>query len=413
MKFGVREICDVVLRAKTQMQVGSKTFYKNEPVLYFDTLTTTSLEGSATTVYAQGGKGNSRLMAWEGERTLTFNMTDALISPESFSILSGASIYDAKDDTNATSAGVKDIFVHTTSRGKVEQVTYGSGSSYWAVKVPGLVCWSHTASISHETESKPAAGSYQPIGKNYWNAGADIFIMKLKDGAISSEPMIPNEANVIEGDANTSHYSIYHYCDAKTKEYYSFIECSEMVQESTVLVDYYIKKEADHGKQIEITPDQFGGYFYLEASTLFRDEATGKDMPAEFIIPNCKIQSNFTFSMSSTGDPSTFDFVLDAFPDYTKFDQTTKVLAVIQIVDDSTGGIEEEASRPHSTFTANPQAEVAAFEHKSSYWFGAAAYTPSPSYGYALKNDPVATTPRYNNSITVPTDIPADPYADS
>lgn len=54
MRFGVREICEVVLRAKAKQTLGSKTFYKNEPVLYFDTLKTSSLEGQSTTVYAQG-----------------------------------------------------------------------------------------------------------------------------------------------------------------------------------------------------------------------------------------------------------------------------------------------------------------------------------------------------------------------
>ena len=65
MKFGVREICDVVIRAKAKQTIGNKTFYKDEPVIYFDTLKTSSLEGAATTVYAQGGRGNSRLVAWD------------------------------------------------------------------------------------------------------------------------------------------------------------------------------------------------------------------------------------------------------------------------------------------------------------------------------------------------------------
>ena len=52
-------------------------------------------------------------------------------------------------------------------------------------------------------------------------------------------------------------------------------------------------------------------------------------MPAEFIIPNCKIQSNFTFTMASSGDPSTFTFTMDAFPDYLRFDHSKKVLAAI------------------------------------------------------------------------------------
>ena len=87
MRFGIREICDVVLRAKSYQTLGNRKFYKNEPVLYFDTLRTSTLEGAATTVYAQGGRGYSRLIAWEGERTLTFTMEDALLSPESFSMV--------------------------------------------------------------------------------------------------------------------------------------------------------------------------------------------------------------------------------------------------------------------------------------------------------------------------------------
>ena len=61
----------------------------------------------------------------------------------------------------------------------------------------------------------------------------------------------------------------------------------------------------------------------------------GVDLPAIITLPNVKIQSNFTFSMASTGDPSTFDFTMDALPDYTMFDHTKKVMCVIQVVGDS------------------------------------------------------------------------------
>ena len=99
------------------------------------------------------------------------------------------------------------------------------------------------------------------------------------------------------------------------------------------MIDYYVRK-GGYARQIDITPDKFGGNYYLEASTLFRDQ-NGVDMPAEFIIPNCKIQSNFTFTMASSGDPSSFTFTMDAFPDYTKFDKSKKVLASIQIVEEA------------------------------------------------------------------------------
>jgi hypothetical protein len=71
-------------------------------------------------------------------------------------------------------------------------------------------------------------------------------------------------------------------------------------------------------------------------------------MPAEFVIPNCKIQSNFTFTMASSGDPSTFTFTIDAFPDYTRFDKTKKVLAAIQVITEAEGGKEVGRDRTKS-----------------------------------------------------------------
>ena len=113
MKFGVREICDVVLKAKANQKIGNKQFYKNEPVIYFDTLKTSSMEGAATTVYAQGGRGNTNLVAWEGERTVTFTMEDALISPEGFMILSGAGLIEGNDEEGLKSVKIKQHVTQT------------------------------------------------------------------------------------------------------------------------------------------------------------------------------------------------------------------------------------------------------------------------------------------------------------
>ena len=118
--------------------------------------------------------------------------------------------------------------------------------------------------------------------------------------------------------------------------------------QTTVLVDYYVEK-VTRAQQIEITADKFGGSYYIEGSTLFRTQQ-GLDMPAEFVIPNGKIQSNFTFSMAATGDPSTFTFTVDAMPDYTRFDKTKKVLAAIQIIED---GAVTDASRERTYTVAD------------------------------------------------------------
>lgn len=313
MKFGVREICEVVLKAKATQRIGNKIFYANEPVLYFDTLKTSSMEGAATTVYAQGGRGNSRLVAWEGERTVTFTMEDALISPEGFMILSGAGLIEASDETP--------IYQHVTETIDASDVEIGENNGEVMI----------TINVSEIP--------YLPDGKNENFA----YVMFKKDGEIISEPYIPLHGGEGEGyrvDEETGKISIFvtphvtmQLTDNEDAMY--TIEGDKVPQGVTfdsVLVDYYVERKG-YAKQIEITADKFGGNYYLEASTLFRDQ-NGVDMPAEFIIPNCKIQSNFTFTMASTGDPSTFTFTMDAFPDYTRFDHTKKVLAAIQIIQD-------------------------------------------------------------------------------
>ena len=96
MKFGVREICDVTFKTTADNQkIGKKVFAKaGTPAFMIDTARTSSMEQATTTVYAQGGKGYSRLIAWEGEKTMTFTVEDALISPMGLAVLSGAGLYD-------------------------------------------------------------------------------------------------------------------------------------------------------------------------------------------------------------------------------------------------------------------------------------------------------------------------------
>ena len=336
MKFGVREICDVVLKAKAAHRIGTKVFYAGEPVCYFDTLKTSSMEGAATSVYAQGGRGNARLIGWEGERTVTFTMEDALISPEGFMILTGAGLIDAND---------KPVFQHVT-----ETVDRGN------TKVEDGVLYVHVSELPYMPRE---------TGDNF------AYVMLVNNGEIISEPYIPVHHANVEGDYadtiidnkgqaelklpddtnpitsdikegywimvksvgfNNDEATAIYAPDATDHGKYTILDDDAIanLKFDSVIVDYYVKHTSD-AQQIEITADKFGGNYYLEASTLFRDQ-NGVDMPAEFIIPNCKVQSNFTFTMASSGDPSSFTFTMDAFPDYTRFDKSKKVLAAIQII---------------------------------------------------------------------------------
>lgn len=319
MKFGSREVANVVFRAKNKMKLGSRTFYKDEPVLYFDTLKTSGLEGAATSVYAQGGWGNPRLIAWEGDKTLTLTMQDALLSPEGLAILSGADLIEAKDG--------EPMYVHQTSQVEVK-------TANTIVLPKGIIpCWNGGRKTGTDTSS---------TDKYIFHKEADIFCMKLDaNGEIASEPCVPAKVEVT-GINDAGQNDIEKYGNA-----IATISCHadgenvtvDLPVGSVVLVDYYVAKKA--GFQAEITADKFAGSFYIEGETLLRREADGMDMPAEMVIPNGKVQSNFNLTFSNSGDPAVFDFTVDCFPAYTKFNKTKKVLGLIQVIDEESLSAEE------------------------------------------------------------------------
>jgi hypothetical protein len=271
MQFGIREICDVVFKAKNAGNMGSFEYRAGQPVLYIDSAKTSTIEGAATTVYATGGKGNSRLIAWEGEKTLTFTVEDALLSPIGFAVLSGAGLFKAEDEGKA--------YVHTTAIGYISNKT-----------------------VTLELEDDEAVSSTAPV-----------FVVEYKDGSIGKllKASISDNTITLTDDP------------------------SEGVTQ--VFVDFYVEKETKV-TELQIDAENFAGYYYVEASTLFRRESDGKDLPAEIIFPKVKIQSNFTFAMASSGDPSTFTFTMDALPAYTMFNKTKKVLCAMQVIDDSMKG---------------------------------------------------------------------------
>lgn len=616
MKFGVRQICNVVFRATTSQKIGSRTFEKGQPVFYLDTAKTSSLEGAATSVYAQGGRGNTRLISWEGEKTLTFTVEDALLSPISFSMLSGAGVVKSTAEsgeqvhfhqTTATTAdneGIIDLSnalepgeeIDTTaplfimpvdeygditgevikgdfslyksaqdsdysgqkimySKNLDTKADYANFNNYKnAYKYPYFINENHTATteeiegwkandkviqpkygitngvvdnsatklvlsqpipydgrailrtavennkmalvinkeifsvsnsetgvnetlplpaalknpifsvkaliqevtaigagnmicpqrdplpvffrsiITHEengssqlyTLSDNAADDWYQVKQYYYKQGAKeasqvttthpteislgfytktnaprynadwgyfIGIQKIAtwndDGTPQtySGDIIPIKLNkdvrnflirnyfgqttssglrVVEnGTANgIIENQTQALRDSFTKAYKATLayHAFKSIINKPFVVDYYVTKSAATVTELQIDATNFAGYYYVEADTLFRRQIDGKDLPANLTFPNVKIQSNFTFSMASTGDPSTFTFTMDAFPGYTYFDKSKKVLCAIQIVDDKSS----RAGIRTSVFPHKAAGEIEASKNDSS-----------------------------------------------
>lgn len=107
-KYGLREVCD--LRFEKVSGTGPDVFQ-------IETAKMTTLETAATSVYAQGGQGNARYMAWDGEKTVTFTVEDALVTREAFQALTGAEVNNNKYKIKPTSfAGIYSIKAYTFMR---------------------------------------------------------------------------------------------------------------------------------------------------------------------------------------------------------------------------------------------------------------------------------------------------------
>ena len=338
MRMGVREICDVVFRPLTAVDIGNQHFDAGQPVLYLDTAKTSTLEGAATTVYAQGGKGNPRLIGWDGEKTLTFTVEDALISPVSFAMLSGAGIVKGVGDSDADSDEDPKIYTHQI----YDLVIEGADAGSFYARLPQDVRDGAILVVSKEAPIYATTLDSAGAPKYFLSAVSKEEVCTDKS---LSTPVTTSTHGVVQvaGDADiyfklTSPLNDYdesaHGSHQSTQEQDPAGGVGGIKAGDTVRIDCYTV----HGRgaqEIQIDAENFAGYYYIEADTLFREEATGQDLPAQFIIPRGKIQSNFTFTMANSGDPSTFTFTIDAFPAYTKFNKRKKVMAALQIIDPS------------------------------------------------------------------------------
>jgi hypothetical protein len=279
MKFGVREITDVSFKATADGQKFGNTVYSQyDPILFFDSAKTSTVESTVATVYAQGGRGNPRLLAWDGDKVVTFMFEDALMSPASFAALSGADLINGDAQV---------ISLHLT-----EKVT----------TVAGTAAYSASKIILSDLDGDPTDYANKTFVK----------VLKLDDqGDIVSLISLAS--------ATVSSTTVSLTIDA--------IPVTILGIGDHALVDFYVKQIG--GSTTEITAEKFAGYYYVEANTLFRG-TDGKDYPAQFTIPKAKVQSNFTFTMAPTGDPSTWTFNLDAFPAKTRF-ASKKVMFTLDI----------------------------------------------------------------------------------
>lgn len=77
------------------------------------------------------------------------------------------------------------------------------------------------------------------------------------------------------------------------------------------IVSVFYEYDAPVGAQmVKFTSDSFPGTYRVVGDTIVRDQATGKDKVAQFLIPKASLQSGFSLSLD-VENPAVFDFNLN------------------------------------------------------------------------------------------------------
>ena len=124
---------------------------------------------------------------------------------------------------------------------------------------------------------------------------APIYVMEVEDdGSLTGKKLDATKTTVTQTAGTPT---------TEPKEEVKF-EGLNLTGPKNVMIDYYVDLPGDIVYEADITADEFAGYYYVEGDVLVRRQDNGKDMPGSLTIPNAKLQSNFTITMASTGDPS-------------------------------------------------------------------------------------------------------------
>lgn len=92
--FGVKELYEVMLKAKVPMQFGSRHLEEGEPVLYFENVNMAMLTEQSSPIMARGGWANLPHVIWEDRSEVQFSLTEGVMSKISMGILFSANVID-------------------------------------------------------------------------------------------------------------------------------------------------------------------------------------------------------------------------------------------------------------------------------------------------------------------------------
>ena len=250
-KYGIKEVADVMF-----YELDSKGA-PSAPALYLDSLKVSTIEQSAETVDATGGKSNVKLLTWDTNKELTLTLEDALFSAKSLGIMFGGTI---TDNTTKGQEVLKTIYFN-----KFKPVN-GTNTR-----------------VSFQLKDSTF---YIDIDKVAW------FKYVTTDGKAESTPITINKGATYSAlEAQNPLWGTFDLLDATTSDN---------------------KAAVQDGMEIDITAEFGDNTYYITGDTYARNYESGKDEYLQFIVPKGKVSAeDVSLTMEADGDPATFSMTVN------------------------------------------------------------------------------------------------------
>ena len=274
-KYAIKEVADVMF-----YELDSKGA-PSAPVLYLDTLKTSTLSQSSEVVDARGGKGNVKILSWDTNKELTIEMEDAVYSAKSLGIMFGGKmkVYGDKQEVLKT-------LRFDPSKILEASTASSSDKAYLTFEINGKKLYIAKTLVT--------AFSYQKNNSGTIEAVADP--VPVERTAINWET-----GKVQAGDpaADTE----------QTVEFITFdlLDCTSEPKTRGDGTSGTATGVVSGGVTIDITAEFNSNTYYITGDTYARNVASGKDEFLQFIIPKGKVSAeDVSLTMEADGDPATF-----------------------------------------------------------------------------------------------------------
>ena len=339
-KYAIKEVADVMF-----YELDSKGA-PSAPVLYLDTLKTSTLSQSSETVDARGGKGNVKILSWDTNKELTIEMEDAVYSAKSLQIMFGGDMVVTEDKQEVLKT-LKASELSYAQDGDTTSDTYLTfrlnGNDYYIDKDLVTAFSYNSASIAGKVE-----------GNTTW--GKEV-----------SEPVAVETVSFTNMTGNASGSSIKQKIEFIT---FDLLDCTSEVGTRASKGGV-----VSGGMTIDIGAEFGSNTYYITGDTYARNVASGKDEFLQFIIPKGKVSAaDVSLTMEADGDPATFSMTVQCLKsesgsmvklvkyNLTGGSSTTGknkgVASVLDDYNDLSAGERAEWETPHSIITTGSQTET-------------------------------------------------------